>query len=171
MKSSEITQLLKEKPYLKSLYSKMQREEKRGAPLMQPYSQNYDRICKIIPNIKIIHQSIHHHAGKSAKDPDSGFMDLHFDLTQSGPTRSTFALSHYYKQNGDMIADPDMILRIDFEMKTLEALTFQDYRSFQEVYPIKDGKQYVNLRLESELNRFLSMWLKNLIAQKHIINL
>lgn len=77
-------------------------------------------------------------------------------------TSDTIALAHNGKQNGDVMADPDMEIRIYPEMKMAEALTFRnDYLGiFQEVYP-EPGKYYP--KLKKELNTFLNDWLKNMI--------
>jgi uncharacterized protein YqiB (DUF1249 family) len=76
----------------------------------------------------------------------------------------TVALSHYYEQNGDLIGDPDMVLRIDTKTETVEALIFQDTYTYREVYP--DGSA-VGLKAKKGLNAFLLQWLTNLIDQAH----
>lgn len=63
---------------------------------------------------------------KYAKSQVLGLMDLNLDLLSRNGEIITVALSHYYEQNGDLIADPDMVLRIDTKTETMEALTFQD---------------------------------------------
>ena len=62
-----------------------------------------------------------------------GLMDLNVDKL----TDDTIALAHNGKQNGDVMADPDVEVRINRPGKMAEALTFQnDYLGiFQEVYP------------------------------------
>ena len=74
------------------------------------------------------------------------------------------ALNHYYEQNVDLIADSDMVVRIDTNAETVEALTFQDTYTYREVYP--DGSA-VDLKAKKELNEFLLHWLTNLIDQGH----
>jgi hypothetical protein len=46
-----------------------------------------------------------------------GFMDLNLDLLSRNGETITVALSHYYEQNGDLIPDPDMVVRIDTKLK------------------------------------------------------
>ena len=87
-----------------------------------------------------------------------GFMDLTIERIGS----DEISLTHYYEQNGDLVADPDMQIRINFDNKTAEALTFQDWICFRCVYPEPDK---VNLQLKKELNSFLLDWLKNLKRQ------
>ena len=91
-----------------------------------------------------------------------GLMDLNVDKL----TEDTIALAHNGKQNGDVMADPDMEVRINRDGKMAEALTFQnDYLGiFQEVYP-EPGKYYP--KLKKELNDFLNDWLKNMIEAQY----
>ena len=107
------------------------------------------------------------------KSESSGFMDLNYDyLGFRGPTSDdnpgTFdiSLAHYFKQNGDMCADPDMEIRVYPKHKMAEALTFQMAIPpiYQEVYP-EPGKVYP--KVKAELNHFLKMWLRNCINQGH----
>ena len=77
-------------------------------------------------------------------------------------TSDTIALAHNGKQNGDVMADPDMEVRIYPDLKMAEALTFRnDYMGiYQEVYP-EPEKYYP--KLKKELNEFLNNWLKTMI--------
>lgn len=124
------------------------------------YQTNFQRLRDIIPDLDTLR------VGEGRKSKSSGFMDLNLDVLDRDETgRLTIALSHYYELNGDLVPDPDMTMRIDFEQATVEALTYQDIYSYQEVYP--DQGRLVNLRLKGELNRFLRTWLTNLKAQRH----
>ena len=92
-----------------------------------------------------------------------GLMDLNVDKL----TSDTIALAHNGIQNGDVMADPDVEVRINRPGKMAEALTFQnDYLGiFQQVYP-EPGKYSPNLK--KELNAFLSDWLRTMIeVQKY----
>jgi hypothetical protein len=55
------------------------------------------------------------------KSQVSGFMDVNLDLLSRNHEIITVALSHYYEQNGDLVADPDMMVRIDTKSETVEA--------------------------------------------------
>lgn len=95
--------------------------------------------------------------GRSKKFKAAGFMDLHLE-SLSG---NTISLTHYYEQNGDLVPDPDMEIRLDPVAKTALAMHFQDYRSYQEVYPdgIEDPRQF------KSQNSFLTFWLSNIKNQ------
>jgi uncharacterized protein YqiB (DUF1249 family) len=150
------------------------RYEKRstGKPLAQPYSAIYKKLMQIIPDL-IKHIEAGKDSGKSVKDPKGGLMNLNFDyLGKDKKGNYLIALSHLFEQNGDMVPDPDMQIRILPEMEMAEAMTFQDQYGYQEVYPDQgDGKEYVDLRRKKELNQFLSQWLTNIIKQGHKIDL
>jgi uncharacterized protein YqiB (DUF1249 family) len=119
----------------------------------------YQKLLQVIPDILTIEES-----GKSVVD---GFMDLNLDILQRKPDRIIIALSHYYKQNGDMIADPDMEVAVYPQRQTAEALAYQDCYSYRRVYG--EDNATIDISAERDLNQFLSQWLTNLIQQGHRI--
>ena len=93
------------------------------------------------------------------------FMDLNIDhLSHKDNEDIIISIAHNYIQNGDVMADPDMEIRIIPKMKMVEALSFkQDHMGiYQQVY-LEDGNYYP--KLKNDLNNFLNSWLKNLIDQ------
>lgn len=94
------------------------------------------------------------------------FMDLNIDhLSHKDDDLSiVISLAHNYIQEGDVMADPDMEVRIIPSMKMVEALTFKQDSTgtYQQVY-LEDGRFYPTLK--KDLNDFLNYWLKNLIEQ------
>ena len=109
---------------------------------------------------------------KSVIDPSGGMMDLNYDrlgcrkLDLGNYVSYDIALAHNYIQNGDVMADPDMEIRIYHEINYAEALSYQldGLGIYQVVYP-EPGKVYP--KLKRELNQFLNQWLKNCIDQGH----
>jgi uncharacterized protein YqiB (DUF1249 family) len=117
------------------------------------YERNYEALQEILGNLDPAALP------ENLKLKSGGFMDLNFD--HLGGNR--IALSHYYKHpSDDMIADPDMEIRILHELKAIEALTYQDSFGYRAVYP-EPGR--LDRRAKLELNQFLTQWLKNLKAQ------
>ena len=94
------------------------------------------------------------------------FMDLNIDVLDRRADHIVIALSHYFEQNGDLCADPDMEIRIYPARCMAQALTFQQAIPplYKEVYPAP-GK--VAPQLKRELNDFLNLWLGNCIKQGH----
>ncbi len=84
-------------------------------------------------------------------------------LTVENIGESHIAISHYYTQNGDSLADPDMEFVFDHEAKTLNARTFRQdsLDCFDSV--VADG--IVDEALEGELNDFASQWFENIREQ------
>jgi len=120
----------------------------------------YKKLIKIIPDI-----AIREEAGKSKLHSDA-LMDLNLDVLSRQNHIVRIALSHYYKQNGDMIADPDMEIIINTKLMTANAMTYQDSMIFQSA----EQEGGINQKLVNSLNEFLNQWLQNCIDQGHKIN-
>lgn len=119
----------------------------------------YNKLITIIPDI-----ATRDEAGKSKLSSDA-LMDLNLDVLSRKGNIVRIALSHYYKQNGDMIADPDCELIINTQLMTANAMTYQDSMIFQSAE--QDGG--INQKLVNSLNEFLDQWLQNCIDQGHKI--
>ena len=129
-------------------------------PRRDIHTRIYHKLLDVIPDLMSIEE-----AGKSVVD---GLMDLNFDVLHRGPDRIIIALSHYYRHpSGDMIADPDMVIRVSPSDEKAEALAYQDIWGYRKVY-VDDGIT-VDMKAKRELNWFLNQWLTNLIQQGHCI--
>lgn len=92
----------------------------------------------------------------------AGFMPL--TIEQVGD--NFIAISHYYEQNGDAMADPDMEFAYDNDRKTLQARTYQQdaLQRYDEVY----GDDGYNEELEEELNLFAHEWFQTIEKQGYV---
>ena len=92
----------------------------------------------------------------------AGFMPL--TIEQVGD--NFIAISHYYEQNGDAMADPDMEFAYDNDRKTLQARTYQQdaLQRYDEVY----GNDGYNEQLEEELNLFAHQWFQTIEQQGYV---
>lgn len=104
--------------------------------------------------------------GESIRLGSSGFMDL----VVSRISDDVVALEHNYVQNGDLMVDPRIDIRIiehSDDLKLAEALNYEQHNLgiYQEIYINIDGKRYVNTRLKAEVNDFLHEWLMNIQDQ------
>ena len=122
------------------------------------YHRNYQKLLQLIPQLAELRVG-HYLRFEAGED----FMPLSVDTLYREGQRLRIALAHNFEQNGDLVADPDMEIRVDLEAETVEALTFQDQLVYQEVYPAP-GK--VRLDLQASLNSFLSTWLSNIRSQR-----
>jgi uncharacterized protein YqiB (DUF1249 family) len=118
------------------------------------YETNYQRLNKILGGLLDTMEFDH------VKLQSKGFMDLHVDKL----TDDTIAIAHNYSENGDVVADPDMQLRIiRYHGKNyIEAMTFQNRFLYHEVYP--EPGMFIP-KLKKQLNSFLRQWLTNLKSQ------
>ena len=103
----------------------------------------------------------------AAKSKVAGFMDLNFDYLYGNELSARIALNHYYRQNGDMIPDPDMEILVRFDREEAEALTFQDVYGFSTV---EAGSPEGRRNASARINSFLAFWLDNLHHQGHRID-
>lgn len=96
-----------------------------------------------------------------------GFMDLVVERLYQDGAATVYSLTHYGEQNGDLMADPDMELKVDFDTGTVEPLTWQnDYMGrYDQVYIERDGKRLYSPRLRASLDDFLWHWLQNIENQ------
>ena len=121
----------------------------------------FDQLLSIIPDLQTRNK-----AGKSQLESQS-LMNLNLDILYRENNIVMIALSHYYKhESGDMIADPDVTLLVNFDNKTATARTFQD--TFGYLDAMSGG--LINTKLEQSLNKFVVMWMENNISYGHKIN-
>ena len=118
----------------------------------------YERIYDKLEKLGILY--IIKNGNEHIKFKSEGFMDLNIDKLSN----DKIAIAHNYIQNGDVMADPDMEIRIFPNSRIAEALTYQQdsLGIFTVVYPEPDK---VNLKAKKELNDFLNIWLGNIIKQ------
>lgn len=125
------------------------------------YETNYKRLYPLISDMI-----------NSKKDYKKLKVDGFMDLVIEKIGNNEFSLCHYYEQNGDLMRDPEITIKVTHETKNgnlvypawCEALTYQqdNLGIYQEVYP-EPGK-YIPY-YKKELNKFLRIWLNNLKNQ------
>lgn len=95
------------------------------------------------------------------KFTSQGLMDLNVDRLWG----DYISIAHNGIQNGDLMADPDMEIRIYPQQKMAEALTYQnDYLGrYVKIYP--EPGMYIP-QLKKSLNKFLNEWLKRMIEDQ-----
>lgn len=71
-------------------------------------------------------------------------------------SENRIAISHYYEQNGDMMADPDVELIVDNDNKILIPMTYQQ-DNLQIFYDINEHPD-----MSLSLNEFVKEWLSNI---------
>ena len=86
----------------------------------------------------------------------------HFDRLVIERHDNMISVSHYFEQNGDLIADPDVELH--YPTWTPTAIT-QIFGYRREKFIERDGKTFVDTRFHPEVSSFLVLWARNIKAQ------
>lgn len=75
------------------------------------------------------------------------------------------SIMHTFTQNGDLMRDPDMVLELDPNEQTIQALSYElsSMGLYQDVYASGNP----NSKLQKDLNSFLSDWLRNIRQQEY----
>ncbi|WP_416387247.1 DUF6908 domain-containing protein [Dorea formicigenerans] len=118
--------------------------------------QNYQFVMKLAGEV------LRGEVDSKTFEAGAGFMPL--TIEQIGD--NYIAISHYYEQNGDAMADPDMEFAYDNDRKTLQARTYQQdaLQRYDEVY----GNDGYNEQLEEELNLFAHQWFQIIEQQGYV---
>lgn len=137
----------------------------KAGEIRTDYHIIYDRLLPIIAKLD---------GEQYVKLEAKGFMDLHVNRLNAdyvagklarGTRWNYYSLAHYYNQNGDMVPDPDMVVRVDPEMKMAEVWSYQDSFRYDQVYIEQEGKVMVYPKLKKDLNHFMKQWLRNIKQQ------
>lgn len=91
------------------------------------------------------------------KYASKGMLDLNIEKIYD----DRIAMSHYYEQNGDLMADPDIEISVDKENKLLipKAYQLDTLGIYQD--------EISNPKLGDELNKFLPTWIQNIKDQQY----
>ncbi len=101
-------------------------------------------------------------------------MPCSIEVIGKGEDYTIISFSHYGKQNGDLMADPDMTFMVMQGVVTkylIYPMTFRnDYLGiYQESIVIhEDGRQLLNPRLQRDHTEFANLWMNNLVKQQGI---
>lgn len=103
---------------------------------------------------------------------DGDFMAVSVEELFSNDRIKVISLAHYYEQNGDQMADPEMCFIYFIEAKVYAAFTFKQDGIFcteQSSILLEKGIiRGVRLKEQSEHNKFANFWLKNIKLQQNL---
>ena len=141
-------------------------QEKLAPARDDKYQVIFKRLKRLIPDLKELEP------GTARKFESEGYIPLCLDVLErhldpkSDALWLHISLAHNFIQNGDVMADPDMEIRVylNEDWQRAEALTYQQdsLGIYQQVYP---DPRHVNTRLKRQLNDFLMIWLNNIRKQ------
>jgi uncharacterized protein YqiB (DUF1249 family) len=91
----------------------------------------------------------------------------YMSLTIEKVDENIISLCHYYEQNGDLMRDPEMVIKIYPERKMVESLNFRNDGAGIDQYVYKKVNDFVvcSQQVKNEQNKFLRQWLDNLKKQ------
>jgi hypothetical protein len=100
---------------------------------------------------------------------DGAFMSVNVEVIFEDEKFKVISLAHYFLQNGDLMADPEMC----FLYNKIQGVYFPIYFKQdnigveEESVEIRDGEILrVNLSMQSEHSRFANLWLRNIKHQQ-----
>lgn len=124
---------------------------------MKLYAHNFQRIDRLL-NGELISFAMSATEPVVLKSP--GFQDLIIERIGE----NLISLVQYYKEDGDIVPDPDMAILIRPDLRMVEALYLQNAYGFRRAYRDADRK-LVYPTIKKELNEFLAEWLRTLRVQ------
>lgn len=135
------------------------------------YHQNFKRLLKLAPGLIEKLETTNFSKGEDlyGKSKVTGYQDWSLQVLQKIGENFYIAIAHYREQNGDLIPDPDMQLRLNLKNEMVEALEFQNAVIYKKVYDDSYKRKKVDLREQKNQNTFLSSWLLNLKRYGHKI--
>jgi hypothetical protein len=101
---------------------------------------------------------------------DSGFMPVVVEWVGSCKLGDTFSIAHYYEQNGDLMADPEMVfLKAHASGKYFPTSFKQDGLGgiYREGLIWEDGEpKYINAKEQRDEAIFAGTWMENIKWQQ-----
>lgn len=98
---------------------------------------------------------------------------VHFDMHTYQPLvierhGELISVAHYYEQNGDLMADPEVTFVVARNNYVFPISFRQDNLGIDRVYVRwEDGKIYWNLEMQNDLASFCDEWMENIKQQQY----
>lgn len=120
----------------------------------------FKRMQELYPEVMQDSPTAHSYEHYESPNPGSGYEPFAIErISGIENGQCLISMMHTYEQNGDLMRDPDIVLRVDFEKKTATAISFQQ-DSMGLYHEYSDGS-----RGQRDTNRFMLTWMKNLRDQ------
>jgi len=105
---------------------------------------------------------------RKVDNTNGAFMPVHVECVSRTEHGLVFSVAHYYEQNGDLIADPEMDLLRDASGDWYPLSISMAFGRKHAVMFVGRGKARVDEREYRSQLRFLSTWMKNVRAQQRL---
>ncbi len=86
---------------------------------MALYESNYVRLGWLIPDVRRLSGSVTSHVPNDCP--------LNLAVTDQAPYTTTFRLTYFFRDEGDVVADPDLLVRVYHDARMAEALTCAEH--------------------------------------------
>ncbi|MCH7898853.1 MAG: DUF1249 domain-containing protein [Proteobacteria bacterium] len=124
------------------------------------YESNYLRLLNLIPELERIDGCY--------RSRVAGECDLHLEILQRERYTLTMSMTYYFNNETEIVADPDMLVRVYFDGQLAEAMSLgKDHRHVQfrrlfRAHGNELGRRWTR-------NLILNKWLEYLLDQGHLI--
>ena len=122
-------------------------------PMTTLFQTNIEQLLKAHNLLDQFHSQDEFHVRFDMPHYDRLVIERHTDM---------ISVAHYFEQNGDLIADPDVELH--YPTWTPTAIT-QAYFGYRSKFIERDGKTFVDTRFHKDVSSFLTTWARNIQAQ------
>ncbi len=99
------------------------------------------------------------------------FMAVNVEVIDHRPQHGyLIAVSHYYEQNGDLIADPDCVFWLKaFDAEQIVPISFeQGGVTYQRAVTFDGEAIHLNEKLQKDITSFCNDWMKNIQDQQNL---
>lgn len=129
------------------------------AGLMDLYERNYINVRRLIPTMPPVQARL------QSRLPNT--LTLHLEVVERFPYTTELALTYHFFRLGEMVAEPDLRIRVYHDARQAEVLTAHLRRWPESV--LLDGCDTPGAQLHGRwrVNRFLYKWLSYCLHQGH----
>lgn len=128
--------------------------------LMSLYESNYLRLLNLIPELERLDGCF--------RSRVAGDCDLHVEILQRCRYTVTLSLTYYFEEQGQKIADPDMMVRAYLDGQLAEAMRLTGTHQHIELRRlVRQHGQQLDVRWQR--NIVLNKWLEYLTDQGHLV--
>ena len=128
--------------------------------LMSLYESNFLRLQQLIPELERLDGYY--------RSRVIGDCDLHLEILEKSRYTVTLSLSYFFMESGVRIADPDMKIRVYFDGRLAEAMSFCGEHRHAELRRLTRAHRH-ELNVRWRQNIVLNKWLEYLKDQGHLI--
>ena len=102
-----------------------------------------------------------------------GYMPVSVEIIEDSENLVKVSVAHYYEQNGDLMADPEMCFAVRNDKLGCMVIPYyykQDGLGIERESVIFEGSEFKGIRMKMQADHayFANIWMKNIKAQQKI---